>query len=149
MIMLGWKWCSPLRAEPSSQRVGGTCFGPFHPPQLMLRREFDRPQAVQSRAPSLILYPPALSLPSITPDCIWQMPLLAPYHQVQQRQPKTILLYPYTTSVLHFAWLTHLLLQGLNGAKALSVEQLHESQALLAKKGCPCECIGHGFQRHC
>lgn len=26
--------------------------------------------------------PAALSLPSITPDCIWQMPLLALYHQV-------------------------------------------------------------------
>lgn len=72
-----------------------------------------------------------LSLP-ITPDCIWQMPLLAPYHQVQRRQPKTILLCPYTTSVLHFAWLTHLLLWGSNGAKALSVEQLHESQVSLA-----------------
>lgn len=91
---------------------------------------------------------PALSLPSITPDCIWQMPLLAPYHQVQWRQPKTILLCPYTTSVLHFAWLTHLLLQGSNGAKALSVEQLRESQVPLAK-GSPGECVGHGFQHHC
>lgn len=76
----------------------------------------------------------ALSLLSITPDCIWQMPLLAPYHQVRWRQPKTILLPPYNTSVLHSAWLTHSLLCRSNGARALSVEQLHESQVPLAVK---------------
>lgn len=59
--------------------------------------------------------------PSITPDCIGQMPLLAPYHQVWWRQPKTILLCPCTVApplpsllpfpfCLYFTWLIFLLL---------------------------------------
>ena len=113
---------SPLKAEPSSWRGGGVA-RMFCPPTADApKRVWQGSSCSAPHSPSSI--PPALSLPSITPDCIWQMPLLAPYHQVRRRQPKTILLCPYTTSVLHFAWLTHLLLQGSNGAKALSVEQL-------------------------
>lgn len=62
----------------------------------------------------LFSIPFSVSLSSITPDFIWQMPLLAPYHQVQRRQPKTILLCPCSTTVLHFACMTHWLLQGSN-----------------------------------
>ena len=54
---------SPLKAEPSSWRGGGwrAC---FVPPQLMLRREFGRAQAVQPLtppplSPPLYLFPPS------------------------------------------------------------------------------------------
>lgn len=83
--------------------------------------------ALKLFAPQLLRSPPssipaALSLPSITPDCIWQMPLLAPYHQVWWRQPKTILLCRCTVAPplpsilpfpfrLYFTWLTFLLLR--------------------------------------
>lgn len=105
-----WKQSSPHVA----------CFGLHLPPADALQRVWQG----SSCSPPTSPHPP-LSLPSITPDCIWQMPLLAPYHQVQWRQRKTILLCPYTTSVLHFAWLTHLHLQASSRAKALTEKLQH------------------------
>lgn len=107
-----------FKMEPSPWRAG-PCFG-FCAPHSWCSEESLSGLKLFSPPPPPSFSIPALSLPSITPDCIWQMPLLAPYHQVQWRQPKTILLCPYTTSVLHFAWMTHLLLQGLNRAKTVS-----------------------------
>lgn len=61
-----------VRIPEQSRRHGGVgapvLF--FVPSQLMLQREFGRAQPVQPSTPSFVFHPPALSLPSITPDCI-------------------------------------------------------------------------------
>lgn len=110
-----------------------------------------------SPRPSPLAIPPPLSLPSITPDCIWQMPLLAPYHQVWRRQPKTILLCPYTATVppprrrrrrpLPFCMADTLASAKVQrGPRLVSMERLRDSQVHLAKRS---ELIRHGCQRHC
>lgn len=68
-------------------------------PQLRLWRDSVRPQAVPFPPPPPSCLP---SLPSITPDCIWQMGLLASYHQVSGRPPKSISLCADRTSAQHF-----------------------------------------------
>lgn len=112
------------RRRPQGEAVNA-CFR-LCPPHSWCSKETLAGLKLFSPRPSLLAIPPPLSLPSITPDCIWQMPLLAPYHQVWRRQPKTILLCPYTATVppprrrpYHFAWLTHLLLQRFKGGQGL------------------------------
>lgn len=134
-----------LLPEQSCPRVEvGTCFGlcPPHTADALKRVWQGSSCSVPHPPPSFSI--PALSLPSITPDCIWQMPLLAPYHQVQWRQPKTILLCPYTTSVLHFAWLTHLVSARFEWGQG-PVSGTASWVAIALAKGSPGECFGHGF----